>query len=79
MTLMDQIQEFIMMKFMYGLFDRENSLSEKDDFVKFNAHSPARFEIMTEGSKYGKRSGFGPRVAPLMVSIIRNQNKVLNT
>ena len=64
---------------MYGLFDRENNLSEIDDFVKYTKDSPARYELMTEANKYGKRTGFGPRVAPLMFSIIRNQNKVLNT
>ncbi len=79
LTLMDRIQNFIMMKFMYGLFERENSLSEKEDFVKYNEDSPARYEIMMEGHKYGKRSGFGPKVAPLMISVIRNQNKVLNS
>ena len=64
---------------MFGLFDRENKLTENDDFIKFTEDSPTRFELMTEASKYGKRRGFGPKVAPLMVSIIRNQNKVLNS
>ena len=76
---MDRIQEFIMYRFMYGLFDRENRLSKRDDFVKYNDDSPSRFELMTEASKYGRRRGFGPKVAPLMVSIIRNQNKVINS
>ena len=75
---MDKIQNFVMMKFMFGLFERENKLSENEEFIKYNKDSPTRFEIMMEGHKYGKRSGFGPRVAPLMISVIRNQNKVLN-
>lgn len=68
-----------MYKFMFGLFDRENSLSENVDFVKYNNDSPLRYELMTEASKYGKRRGFGPKVVPFMVSIIRNQNKVINS
>ncbi len=79
MSILDKFQNFIMEKFMGGLFERENSLSEKEDFVKFTKDSPARYEIMLEGSKYGKRSGFGPRVVPMMVSVIRNQNKVINS
>ena len=75
LTLLDRIQEFIMYRFMFGLFDRENALSEKDDFIKSNEDSPSRYELMTEANKYGKRTGFGPRVAPLMVSIIRNQHR----
>ncbi len=67
------------MKLMGGLFDRENSLSEKEDFVKFTKDSPTRYDIMIEGTKYGERSGFGPKVAPLMLSVIRNQNKVIKS
>ncbi|OLS28792.1 MAG: 3-chloro-4-hydroxyphenylacetate reductive dehalogenase precursor [Candidatus Heimdallarchaeota archaeon AB_125] len=76
---MDRIQNFIMMNFMFKLFDKENKLSENEEYIKYNDNSPSRYEIMTEGEKYGKRSGFGPRVAPIMLSVIRNQHKVLNT
>ena len=79
MSFLDRIQEYIMYKFMFGLFDRENNLSKNDDFMKFNDDSPTRFELMTEANKYGRRRGFGPKVAPLMVSIIRNQNRVINS
>ncbi|NPD89936.1 MAG: epoxyqueuosine reductase [Asgard group archaeon] len=79
MAIMEKIQQFIMKKFMYVIFEKENSLSERDGYVKFNEESPVRYEIMIEGEKYGKRTGFGPRVAPIMASVIRNQNKVLNT
>jgi len=64
---------------MFGLFERENSLSENEDFMKHSKESPSRYELMVEASKYGQRRGFGIRVAPLMVSILRNQYKVLNT
>ena len=77
--LLDRFQEFIMYKFMFGLFDRENKLAEREDFVRFTKESPDRYELMTEASKYGRRRGFGPRVAPLMFSIIRNQNRVINS
>ena len=79
LTLLDRIQEFIMYRFISGLFDRENKLAKNKNFVKFTEDSPVRYEIMTEGSKYGKRTGFGPKVAPMMFSIMRNQNKVINS
>ena len=64
---------------MFGLFDKENSLSEKENFVKYIKDSPVRYEIMIEAEKYGNRRGFGLRVAPLMFSILRNQYKVINS
>jgi epoxyqueuosine reductase QueG len=64
---------------MFGLFDRENSLADNEEFVKYTEVSPERYELMTEAHKYGRRRGFGPKVAPMMVSIIRNQNKVINS
>ena len=79
MGLMDRIQNSIMMQVMGGIFKKENKLIMKENFVKFNENSPERYEIMIEGSKYGKRTGFGPKVFPQMFSVIKNQNKVIKS
>ncbi len=76
---MDRIQNSIMMKVMGGIFKKENKLIMKENYVKFNENSPERYEIMIEGSKYGKRTGFGPKVFPQMFSVIKNQNKVIKS
>lgn len=64
---------------MSKLFEKENNVSNVDGALKCNEDSPPRYELMTEASKYGERSGFGIKIAPMMVSILRNEFKTVNT
>ncbi len=76
---MNKFQEKSILKIMGKLFKKENDLSKLDSTLKYSEDSPVRYELMIEGSKYGKRTGFGLKIIPTMVSIFRNEFKTVNT
>ena len=79
MTKVDKINEKIILRTMSKLFEKEKNVSNIDGALKPNTDSPTRYELMTEASKYGERTGFGIKIAPMMVSILRNEFKTVNT
>ena len=79
MTITEKIQEETISKWMSKLFEKENNVTKIEGSYKFNNESPARYDLMTEAAKYGKRSGFGIRIMPMMFSILRNEFKTVDT